>query len=101
MISLMVLSGRAMRRARSVCVITRSSRTSRRTSPGGIAQSGPQACARLVAMIINYLLNQDLRYTGAIEAAGTQAWERVVIRGENQTVRAPQAHSEVPLSIPM
>src|SRR5207245_4000510 len=82
-ISLIVLTGRSMRRASSDCDIPRSCRASERISPGGTAQSGCQTdCS--VAMVVSYLRDRDAGDAGAVDAAVVETRRRVVVGNEDQ-----------------
>src|SRR5258708_5032636 len=96
MISLMVLSGRAVRRASSACVIPRSCKASRRISPGGTAHWGSQPSRESLAMVVNHLLDFDLGHQGDVDAAVRQGGHGVVGRSEHQPVRTPEAERKFP-----
>src|SRR5215813_5016320 len=95
MISLTVFNGRAIRWANSTWVMPRSCNASRRISPGATAQSGCHPGVRSLAMIVDHLLYYDLRHASPVNASVRKLRQRVMVRLEDQPVRAPQVYREL------
>src|SRR5690242_1936470 len=93
-ISLIVFTGRPMRRASSDCDIPRSWSASRSTSPGVTAQSRSQMFES-AAMVIDDLRDQDLGHGAGVHAALRQLRQWVVIRHEDKPGGAAEVDSEL------
>src|SRR5262249_30047668 len=79
----------------STWVMPRSCNASRRISPGATAQSGCHPGVRSLAMIVDHLLYYDLRHASPVNASVRKLRQRVMVRLEDQPVRAPQVYREL------
>ncbi len=92
-ISLIVLIGRPIRRARSDCDMPRSCIASSRISPGATAQFRCHvACS--AAMVVHHLGDQDLGHERLVVAAVWKRRDGVVVGDEHQPIGATQVERE-------
>src|SRR5664280_1333048 len=85
-ISLMVFSGRPIRRANSAWVIPRSSSASTRRSPGTTDQSGVHAERGSVAMVVNNLYHPHPSHETLIDEPICEQGERLMVGFEQEPV---------------
>src|SRR5689334_7936469 len=98
-ISFIVFTGRFVRRASSACDILRSSRASRRISPGGTAQAGRQPLSALAVMVVHDLQNSDRGDAGTVHTPVDVADRDRIRWFKYKSVGLPEMQRELTVAI--